>query len=96
MGQRPAVVTKVGDDPFGVYCRQALTAFGVDTRFVGVDPVLRTPLAFCEIHPPDDFPILFYREPTAPDLQIRTGELDVELLARVPLLWTTGVAVSLA
>ena len=33
-------------------------------------PGLRTPLAFCEIHPPDDFPLLFYREPTAPDLQL--------------------------
>jgi 5-dehydro-2-deoxygluconokinase len=23
---------------------------------------------FCEIHPPDDFPLLFYREPKAPDM----------------------------
>ena len=34
LGHRTAVVTKVGDDPFGAYVRQALAAFGVDTRYV--------------------------------------------------------------
>ena len=61
LGRRTAVITKVGDDPFGGYIRGALGEFGVDARFVGTDPALRTPLAFCEIHPPDDFPLLFYR-----------------------------------
>jgi 5-dehydro-2-deoxygluconokinase len=63
LGARAAVVTKVGDDPFGTYVREALTGFGVDARWVSTDPDLRTPLAFCEIHPPDHFPLLFYREP---------------------------------
>ena len=63
LGHRAAVITKVGDDGFGPYIRAALEGFGVDASFVGTDPVLRTPLAFCEIHPPDDFPLLFYREP---------------------------------
>lgn len=94
MGDRATVVTKVGDDPFGVYCRRALEGFGVDTRFVGTDPDLHTPLAFCEIHPPDHFPLFFYREPSAPDLQIRTEELDLATISTVPLLWTTGTALS--
>src|ERR687896_915546 len=55
LGARAAVVTKVGDDPFGDYVRQALEEFGVDNRWVSTDPDLRTPLSFCEIHPPDDF-----------------------------------------
>ena len=32
-----------------------------------------TPVTFCEVFPPDDFPLYFYRYPTAPDLQIEAG-----------------------
>ena len=40
LGRRSAVFTKVGDDPFGQYVRWALAeTFGVDTRYVGTDPV---------------------------------------------------------
>ena len=94
LGHRAAVVTKVGDDGFGEYVRDALAAFGVDTRFVGTDPALRTPIVFCEIFPPDRFPLLFYREPKAPDLNITADELDLDAIARVPILWTTGMALS--
>ncbi len=52
LGRRSAVVTKVGDDPFGDYVRRALEAFGVDARFVGTDPTLRTHLVFAELDPP--------------------------------------------
>ena len=94
LGHRAAVVTKVGDDGFGEYVREALAGFGVDTRFVGTDPSLRTPIVFCEIFPPDRFPLLFYREPKAPDLNITLEELDLDAIARVPILWTTGMALS--
>src|SRR5205085_11446353 len=94
LGHRAAVITKVGDDGFGEYVRDALTGFGVDARWVGTDPSLRTPIVFCEIFPPDRFPLLFYREPKAPDLNITTDELDLEAIARVPILWTTGMALS--
>jgi len=94
LGHRAAVITKVGDDPFGTYVRAALGGFGVDARWVGTDPRHRTPIVFCEIHPPDRFPLLFYREPKAPDLEITAAELDLEAIARVPLLWTCGTALS--
>jgi len=94
LGHRTAVITKVGDDGFGLYVREALTGFGVDTRFVGTDPTLRTPIVFTELYPPDRFPLLFYREPKAPDLNITTDELDLDAIARVPILWTTGMALS--
>jgi 5-dehydro-2-deoxygluconokinase len=93
-GRRTAVITKVGDDPFGPYCRQALTGFGVDPRWVGTDPELRTPVAFCEIFPPDHFPLLFYRQPTAPDLMLTEADLDLDALAAAPLVWTTGTGLS--
>jgi 5-dehydro-2-deoxygluconokinase len=94
LGASAAVVTKVGDDPFGRYCRRALREFGVDDAFVGVHPTLRTPLAFCEIHPPDDFPLLFYREPKAPDLEIRADELDLDAVRAARILWVTGTGLS--
>lgn len=94
LGRRTAVVTKVGDDPFGRYVRRALDRFGVDSSWVGTDPILRTPLAFCEIHPPDYFPILFYRAPSSPDIQLHLEDLDLETIAAAPLLWTTGTGLS--
>ena len=95
LGRRTAVITKVGDDPFGGYIRKALTGFGVDPRFVGTDPSLRTPLAFCEIHPPDDFPLLFYREPSAPDLQLGTADLDADAVRDAGIFWVTGTGLSI-
>ena len=71
LGHRAAVFTQVGDDPFGEYVRSALAdEFGVDTRFVGTHPTLRTPIAFAALDPPEDPQFLFYREPRAPDMQI--------------------------
>jgi 5-dehydro-2-deoxygluconokinase len=94
LGRRTAVITKVGDDPFGGYIRGALTEFGVDPRFVGTDGKLRTPLAFCEIHPPDDFPLLFYREPSAPDLQLSVADVDADAVRAAGIFWVTGTGLS--
>ncbi len=94
LGRRAAVITKVGDDGFGPYIRGALEQFGVDARWVGTDPDLRTPLAFCEIFPPDNFPLLFYREPKAPDMNIDVEDLDLKAIAEVPIFWITGTGLS--
>jgi 5-dehydro-2-deoxygluconokinase len=94
LGARAAVVTKVGDDPFGPYVRDALAGFGVDARWVGTHPKLRTPVVFCEIFPPDDFPLLFYREPTAPDMTLAPAELDLEAIRAARVFWTTGTGLS--
>src|SRR5215211_3236579 len=94
LGHRSALITKAGDDGFGQYVRSALEEFGVDTTWVSTDPELRTPLAFCEIHPPDDFPILFYREPKAPDMNLTVEDLDFDAISAVPLFWITGTGLS--
>jgi 5-dehydro-2-deoxygluconokinase len=93
-GHRAGVITKVGDDGFGLYVRRALREFGVDDRYVGTDPSLRTPLAFCEIFPPDSFPILFYREPKAPDMNITADELNLDAIRAARTFWTTGTGLS--
>jgi 5-dehydro-2-deoxygluconokinase len=94
LGLRTATITKVGDDPFGPYVRDALRRFGVDDAFVGTHPTLRTPVVFCEVHPPDDFPLLFYREPTAPDMTLSADELDFEAIRAARVFWTTGTGLS--
>ena len=37
-------------------------------------------MTFCEIFPPDDFPLYFYRRPSAPDMQINADELDLDAI----------------
>ncbi len=49
---------------------------------------------FCEIHPPDHFPILFYREPKAPDMNLRSDELDLAAITAARIFWTTGTGLS--
>ena len=60
-GRRTALITRTGPDPFGEYLHDALRGFGVDDRFVTPVAEYPTPVTFCEIFPPDDFPLYFYR-----------------------------------
>lgn len=90
LGRRSAVITKVGREGFGPYVRSALTGFGVDDRYVGTHPELLTPIVFCELYPPDHFPIIFYRAPKAPDLEIEESELDLDAVRSAGVFWTTG------
>ena len=93
-GRRSAVITRTGDDPFGRYIHRALRGFGVDDRYVTPVPDLPTPVTFCEIFPPDDFPLYFYRLPTAPDLVINEDELDLDAIRAADIFWVTGTGLS--
>ncbi|TVL91718.1 5-dehydro-2-deoxygluconokinase [Streptomyces sp. SAJ15] len=90
LGRRAAVVSRTGADPFGSYVHQALREFGVDDRWVTPVAEYPTPVTFCEIFPPDDFPLYFYRRPKAPDLEIHPGELDLDALRDARIFWMTG------
>ncbi|WP_207934631.1 5-dehydro-2-deoxygluconokinase [Actinomadura sp. KC06] len=93
-GRSAAVITRTGEDPFGRFVRKALQGYGVDDRYVTAVPGLPTPLAFCEIFPPDDFPLYFYRYPKAPDLEIYTHELDLEAIREARIMWGTVTGLS--
>src|SRR5690348_2349049 len=88
-GRRSAVITRTGEDPFGTFLHKALRGYGVDDRCVTAVPGLPTPVTFCEIFPPDHFPIYFYRYPKAPDLEIRADELDFGAIAAAGVFWVT-------
>lgn len=94
LGHRSAVVTRTGDDPFGRFVHQALQGFGVDDQWVTAVPDVPTPVVFCEIFPPDDFPLYFYRGPKAPDLHISVDELDFDAIRAADIFWITVTGLS--
>lgn len=94
LGRSAAVITRTGVDPFGRFVHQALRGYGVDDRYVSDVPGLPTPVTFCEIFPPDHFPIYFYRYPKAPDLEIRADELDREAIRAAGVFWVTVTGLS--
>ena len=87
LGRRTAIITGVGQDPFGRYIRRQLRALGVDDRFVVTSTEYPTPVAFCEIFPPDNFPLYFYRRPTAPDMQVRPDDIDFDAVRAARVMW---------
>ncbi|WP_432156644.1 5-dehydro-2-deoxygluconokinase [Streptomyces sp. bgisy153] len=94
LGRRTAVITRTGEDAFGAYLHQALRDFGVDDRWVTAVPGLPTPVTFCEVFPPDDFPLWFYRQPKAPDLEIDAHDLDLGAIREARVFWVTGTGLS--
>ncbi len=93
-GRRSAVITRTGEDPFGRFVHSALRELGVDDRYVASVAALPTPVTFCEIFPPDSFPLWFYRYPKAPDLEIEPEELDLEAIGAARIFWSTVTGLS--
>ena len=93
-GHSSAIVTRTGDDPFGRFVRSKLRELGVSDEFVGTDSWLPTPVTFCEIFPPDDFPLYFYRYPQAPDLRIEVFDLPLPEIAEAGVYWATLTGLS--
>lgn len=94
LGNRSALISGVGADPFGKYVSAELTRLGVDNRYVVTNDEYPTPVTFCEIFPPDDFPLYFYRRPKAPDLQISAADIDADAVRSARLYWSTVTGLS--
>ncbi|MDX1891392.1 5-dehydro-2-deoxygluconokinase [Mycolicibacterium sp. 050158] len=94
LGNRAALISGAGDDPFGRFVRAELERLGVDNRYVATHAAYPTPVTFCEIFPPDDFPLYFYRKPSAPDLQITPAEIDADAVRAARLYWSTVTGLS--
>lgn len=93
-GRRAALVSRTGDDAFGRFLCGELTRLGVDARWVRPLPDARTSLAFCELFPPDHFPLTFYRDPVAPELRITAESMDLRSVAEARILWITATSLS--
>jgi 5-dehydro-2-deoxygluconokinase len=89
LGRKAALISRTGADPFGAFVRQALTGYGVDDRYVSALPGTPTPVSFCEMFPPDRFPLYLYRAPNSPDLQLRADDLDFAAIGAAGVFWAT-------
>ncbi|MDO5628250.1 MAG: 5-dehydro-2-deoxygluconokinase [Mobilicoccus sp.] len=89
LGHSAAIISRTGDDPFGRFVHRALQDFDVDDTHVRSVSSLPTPVTFCEIFPPDDFPLYFYRFPSAPDLAIEPDEVPLDLIRDAGIYWST-------
>ncbi|MGG5258948.1 5-dehydro-2-deoxygluconokinase [Phycicoccus avicenniae] len=94
LGHSAALVSRTGNDPFGRFVTRTLAELGVDPVYVSTDPSLPTPVTFCEIFPPDHFPLYFYRYPQAPDLRVTPEEIAPVAVRESRLFWTTLTGLS--
>ncbi|MGI8417135.1 MAG: 5-dehydro-2-deoxygluconokinase [Nakamurella sp.] len=96
-GRKVALITRTGRDPFGEYVRREAQRLGVNPAYI--TPIAQTdgpptPVTFCEVFPPDDFPIYFYRYPIAPDLMITADELPQQAIENAAVYWCTVTGLS--
>ena len=94
LGHSAAVLTGVGADSFGRFVRREMVRLGVTDEFVITSPNFATPVTFCEIFPPDNFPLYFYRQPSAPDMQLRAADLPLDVIRSAELFWMSVTGLS--
>lgn len=94
LGHSAGVVTGVGDDPFGRFVTREMERLGVDSSHVVTVRDFHTPVTFCELFPPDSFPLYFYREPSAPDLEITSHQIDWGAVGAARVFWFTVTGLS--
>lgn len=94
LGVRTAILSRVGAEGHGEFVREWLAGEGVDVGYLATDPYWPTPPTFCEVWPPNRFPITFYRRPTAPDWQLSPDDFSLDEIAGTPLLFATGTGLA--
>lgn len=94
LGHDVATITGVGDDPLGRYVRREMVRLGVSDEFVITSTELNTPITLCEMFPPDHFPLYFYRQPSAPDLQVRPQDIPAEAVRQARIMWFSVTGLS--
>src|SRR4051812_8394592 len=94
-GRRAALVSATAADAFGRFIHRELLQLGVDDALMQtIADGPPTPVTFCEVFPPDHFPIWFYRYPTAPDLLITAESLPLQAIRDAKVYWSTVTGLS--
>lgn len=62
LGLKSALLTAVGQDQIGDFLLNFLNKEGVETKFIPRKPGSRTSAVILGIQPPDNFPLVYYRE----------------------------------
>jgi len=88
-----AMFSCVGKDDMGQFLIQTLTKEGVDLTLLRETPDHLTGLVILGVNPPDNFPLIFYRENCA-DMQIQTEDCKPDILKKAKALLVTGTGFS--
>jgi 5-dehydro-2-deoxygluconokinase len=89
LGPSVMMLTTVADDAFGAFIIAEFERLGVDSSHIRTTPHAHTTLAFCEIFPPDNFPLHFFRSERTPDSFFHPDELPLEAISQAKILWVT-------
>jgi 5-dehydro-2-deoxygluconokinase len=93
LGLRSAMFSCVGSDAMGQFLKQELEREGVDITLVNETANHLTGLVLLGIHPPDRFPLIFYRTHCA-DMQIKIEDVKSDFIAQSKTLLFTGTGLS--
>lgn len=93
LGLNVAALTAVGEDKVGDFVLNYLQKEGVDTQHIPRKPDTRTGLAVLGIQPPDQFPLVFYRDNVA-DVHLTIDDILAAPLADSRALLLSGTALS--
>src|SRR5437588_809637 len=94
LGLKPALISRVGDEPMGRFVREQLAREGVETRGVQVDPQRLTSLVLLGVRDEQTFPLIFYLENCA-DGALCEDDIDEGFLASSRSILITGTHFSL-
>ena len=89
----PAFWTRVGDDAFGDFLRDTLSAAGVPDTYVEVDPTAKTGLAFVSLGAAAEREFSFHRHESA-DTRLQPGRIGDDELADVEWVHVGGVTLA--
>jgi 5-dehydro-2-deoxygluconokinase len=93
LGLKSALLTGVGDDKVGDFVLNFLRKEGVDTRFTPTKKGHRTSAVLLGIQPPDQFPLIYYRDNCA-DIELTIDDVLAAPVADSRLLFISGTGLS--
>ena len=93
LGLKTALLSAIGDDLTGKFIIDKLIKENVSTSNVFIIPNTKTNLVLCGIIPPDQFPLVFYRE-KAPENKISIALIEKIHLDTFKALLMSGTALS--
>lgn len=89
LGASVIMLTTVAEDAFGDFVIEEFERLGVNSSHIRKTSSAHTTLAFCELFPPDNFPLHFFRSERAPDSFLHPDDLPLDAIAEAKILWVT-------
>ena len=93
LGLKSALLTAVGNDRVGDFIVHFLKKEGVETKFIPTKEGRRTSAVLLGIQPPDQFPLIYYRDNNA-DIELTIDDVLAAPVADSRLLLISGTGLS--